>query len=224
MKKIAIILLCLLLFTACSPRDKVELDENGYEITNKNGDNNDDEVSEDNKKSEKEDNKDDDENDEDKEKDKEFKGTCYKLENSGFEITVNDSWTAIDIAAPMGAMLLRGGDMTNSAMIVYATGDVKKQMEDDLEGVFDGLKVDKEINDYKITRSDVDGYYRILLTYNQINEDNSYTFSYVIYQQTKNGLLNITFQMNDQYPNEVNDMIASIRPQTDNAVDMPEEK
>lgn len=223
MKKITIILLCLLLFTACSPRDKVELDENGYEITNKNEENINEDKSEKDKKTEKED-KQDNEDDEDKDKDEKFEGTCYKIENSGFEMTVNENWTAIDIAEPMGAMLLRGGDMTNSANIVYATGDVKKQMESDLEGVFDGLKADKEINDYKITRSNVDGYYRILLTYNQINEDNSYTFSYVIYQQTKDGLLNISFQMNDQYPNEVNNMIKSIRPQTDKAVDMPQEK
>ena len=163
MKKITIILLCLLLFTSCSPRDKVELDENGYEITNKNEENINKDKSEKDKKTEKED-KQDNEDDEDKDKDEKFEGTCYKIENSGFEMTVNENWTAIDIAEPMGAMLLRGGDMTNSANIVYATGDVKKQMESDLEGVFDGLKADKEINDYKITRSNVDGYYIILLT------------------------------------------------------------
>ena len=224
MKKIVIILICLLLFTACSPRDKVELDENGYEITNKNEENVSEDGSEKDIKTKKEDKQDENENKEDEDKDKKFEGSCYKIENSGFEITVNENWTAIDVAAPMGAMLLRGGNMTNCANIVYATGDVKTQMENDLEGVFDGLKADKEINDYKITRSNVDGYYRILLTYNQINKDNSYTFSYVIYQQTKDGLLNISFQMNDQYPNEVNNMIESIRPQTDKAVDMPQEK
>ncbi|MEG1993954.1 MAG: hypothetical protein RR048_03510 [Oscillospiraceae bacterium] len=221
MKKIAICLLCLLLFTACSPREKAQLDENGFEISNPNSS---DRETDNKNNDEPEEPKDENDEDKDEEEVENFDGTCYKIENSGFEMTINENWMAIDIAEPMGAMLLRGGDMANSANIVYATGELKKQIESDLESVFDGLKADKEINDYKITRSDVDGYYRILLTYNQINEDNSYTFSYVIYQQTQDGLLNIAFQMSDQYPNEIKDIIASIRPETKSAKDMPKEQ
>lgn len=163
-----------------------------------------------------------DEEEKGEEKKDENKNT-FKIENSGFEITIPKNWSATDLAAPMGAMLMRGESAENSAFISYCEGEEKRQKEKDFEQVFDGLKADTEINDYNITKNEKDGLYQILLSYNQLESDKSYVFSYVLYQQTENGLIEISFKLKDQYPNEIRDMIESVQKETENAVPMEKE-
>ena len=145
----------------------------------------------------------------------------YKIESSGFEITIPENWSAFDIPEPMGAMLMRDNSANNSASISYCEGEEKEQKEKDFESIFESLKADTEINDYNITKNKKDGFYQILLSYNQLQNDRSYLFSYVLYQQTDKGLIEISFKLKDQFPKEIKEILSSIQKETDKAVPMP---
>lgn len=157
------------------------------------------------------------------EEEKDF--VSYKIEGSEFKIDVPNSWNAVDLAEPMGAMLFRSSNPKDSAIISYCVGEEKAQKEKDFESVFDALKQDLEIHDYKITKSKDNGLYRILLSYNQVLEDGEYNFSYVLYQQTKEGLIEISFSLSEQIPHEIDDMLESVLAYGEGeAVPMPTEE
>ena len=120
---------------------------------------------------------------------------------------------------------INSGNSAAKGIVSYTTDSEQvKAIEDNISALNEALKNDKNVHDFEYERNkDEKGLYSIVFYYRtSADEYSESAYTYVLYRQTPDGLLNVMFNCQDtSYDTAIDKVFKSVVPATDEAKNPP---